>query len=95
MNTPLGRNGLIGLAVGATASLGLIALMIYREVSKRSFQRLVLEARPSRRLFDGAGAELLQETLEAQGGLPGTGMHIRQAHNMPYGNIVNIFLPPI
>ncbi|XP_034999707.1 regulator of microtubule dynamics protein 3 [Hippoglossus stenolepis] len=66
MNTPLGRSGLIGLAVGATASLGLIALMIYREVSKRRFQRLVLEARPSRRLFDGAGAELLQETLEAQ-----------------------------
>ncbi|XP_062267524.1 regulator of microtubule dynamics protein 3 isoform X4 [Platichthys flesus] len=66
MNTHLGRNGLIGLAVGATASLGLIAFIIYREVSKRRFQRPVMEALPSRRLFDGPGSELLQETLEAQ-----------------------------
>ncbi|CAB1435129.1 unnamed protein product [Pleuronectes platessa] len=43
-----------------------MAFIIYREVSKRRFQRPVLEALPSRRLFDGAGAELLQETLEAQ-----------------------------
>uniref|UniRef100_A0A3B4T735 Regulator of microtubule dynamics protein 3 n=1 Tax=Seriola dumerili TaxID=41447 RepID=A0A3B4T735_SERDU len=47
MNTPLGRNGFIGLAVGATAGLGLIAFIIYREISKRKSQRLVLEARPA------------------------------------------------
>ncbi|XP_070705331.1 regulator of microtubule dynamics protein 3 [Pempheris klunzingeri] len=67
MNTPLGRNGLIGLAVGATAGLGLIAFIIYREVSKRKSQRLGLEVMPAPRLFDGAdGASLLLETLDAQ-----------------------------
>ncbi|XP_071334480.1 regulator of microtubule dynamics protein 3 [Trachinotus anak] len=67
MNTPLGRNGLIGLAVGATAGLGLIAFMVYREISKRKSRRLALEARPAPRLFDGAdGAALLRETLDPQ-----------------------------
>ncbi|XP_044025593.1 regulator of microtubule dynamics protein 3 isoform X3 [Siniperca chuatsi] len=67
MNTPLGRNGLIGLAVGATAGLGLIAFLIYREISRRKPQRVVLEAQPAPRLFDGAdGAALLRETLDAQ-----------------------------
>uniref|UniRef100_A0A087Y8S0 Regulator of microtubule dynamics protein 3 n=1 Tax=Poecilia formosa TaxID=48698 RepID=A0A087Y8S0_POEFO len=36
----LGRNGLLGLAVGAAASLGLIGLLIYRERSRRRSQRL-------------------------------------------------------
>uniref|UniRef100_A0A3Q3GLV6 Regulator of microtubule dynamics protein 3 n=1 Tax=Labrus bergylta TaxID=56723 RepID=A0A3Q3GLV6_9LABR len=45
MSTPLGRTGLIGLAVGATAGLGLIAFLIYREISRRKSQSLVLEAR--------------------------------------------------
>ncbi|XP_069017658.1 regulator of microtubule dynamics protein 3-like isoform X5 [Embiotoca jacksoni] len=67
MNTHLGRNSLIGLAVGATAGLGLIALMIYREVSRRRTQSLVLEAWPPARLCDGAdGASLLPETLDAE-----------------------------
>ncbi|XP_070843492.1 regulator of microtubule dynamics protein 3 isoform X2 [Chaetodon trifascialis] len=67
MNTPLGRNGLIGLAVGATAGLGLIAFLIFREVSRRKTQRMVLEARPAPRLFDGSdGAALLRETLDAE-----------------------------
>ncbi|XP_070781941.1 regulator of microtubule dynamics protein 3 [Enoplosus armatus] len=67
MNTPLGRNGLIGLAVGATAGLGLIAFIIYREISRRKSQRVMLEAQPAARLFDGAdGAALLRETLDAQ-----------------------------
>ncbi|KAG7239168.1 hypothetical protein INR49_029919 [Caranx melampygus] len=67
MNTPLGRNGLIGLAVGATAGLGLIAFIIYREISKRRSRRVVLEAHPAVRLFDGAeGAALLQEAMDAQ-----------------------------
>ncbi|GAA6218531.1 regulator of microtubule dynamics protein 3-like [Lates japonicus] len=67
MTTPLGRNGLIGLAVGATAGLGLIAFIIYREVSKRRSHRLVLGTRPAPRLFDGAEeASLLRETLDAQ-----------------------------
>ncbi|XP_035534346.1 regulator of microtubule dynamics protein 3 isoform X2 [Morone saxatilis] len=67
MNAPLGRNGLIGLAVGATAGLGLIAFIIYREISRRKSQRVALEARPAPRLFDGAdGATLLRDTLDAQ-----------------------------
>ncbi|XP_040921134.1 regulator of microtubule dynamics protein 3 [Toxotes jaculatrix] len=67
MNTPLSRNGLIGLAVGATAGLGLIAFIIYKEISRRRSQRLVLEARPAPRLFDRTdGAALLLETLDAQ-----------------------------
>lgn len=45
MNTPLGRNGFIGFAVGATAGLGFITFIIYREISKRRCQRLLLEAR--------------------------------------------------
>lgn len=66
---PLGRNGLIGLAVGATAGLGLIALIIYREISKRRPQRLVMETRPAPRLLNEAdGAVLLRATLDAQGG---------------------------
>lgn len=61
---------MIGLAVGATAGLGLIAFIIYREISRRKSQKLVLEARPAPRLFDGAdGAALLRETQDAQGGL--------------------------
>ncbi|XP_030578180.1 regulator of microtubule dynamics protein 3 isoform X2 [Archocentrus centrarchus] len=63
-----GRSGLIGLAVGATAGLGLIAFIIYREISRRRSQRLVLEARPASRLFLGAdGAALLDaQEMEAQ-----------------------------
>lgn len=72
MNMPLGRNGFIGLAVGATAGLGLIAFIIYKEISKRRCQSLVLEARPAACVFDGAdGAALLRETLDAQGGWVG------------------------
>lgn len=68
MNTPLGRNGLIGLAVGATAGVGLIAFITYREITRRKSQRMVLEARPAPRLFDAAdGAALLRETHDAQG----------------------------
>lgn len=67
---PLGRNGLIGLAVGATAGLGLIAFIVYREISRRKSRRVVLEAHPALRLFDGPdGAALLQEPTDAQGGL--------------------------
>uniref|UniRef100_A0A3Q1GTR5 Regulator of microtubule dynamics protein 3 n=1 Tax=Acanthochromis polyacanthus TaxID=80966 RepID=A0A3Q1GTR5_9TELE len=47
MNTSLGKNGLIGLAVGAAAGLGLIAFIIYKEVSKRRSQKLAMEARPA------------------------------------------------
>lgn len=66
---PLGRNGLIGLAVGATAGLGLIAFIIYKEVSRRRSRRLLLEARPASLLFGADGAALLREALDAQGGL--------------------------
>ncbi|XP_028460280.1 regulator of microtubule dynamics protein 3 isoform X1 [Perca flavescens] len=67
MTTPLGRNGLIGLAVGATAGCGLIAFIIYKEIVRRRSQRLVLEARPASRLFDGVDkAVLLQDAMDAQ-----------------------------
>lgn len=70
MNTPLGRNGLIGLAVGATAGCGLIAFIIYKEIVRRRSQRLVLEARPASRLFDGVDkAVLLRDAMDVQGGL--------------------------
>uniref|UniRef100_A0A1A7YQG4 Regulator of microtubule dynamics protein 3 n=4 Tax=Iconisemion striatum TaxID=60296 RepID=A0A1A7YQG4_9TELE len=51
MSSLLGRNALIGLAVGATAGLGLIAFVIYREINRRS---LVSESRhrPAARLID-------------------------------------------
>ncbi|KAM6992106.1 LOW QUALITY PROTEIN: regulator of microtubule dynamics protein 3 [Tautogolabrus adspersus] len=67
MTTPLGRNGLIGLAVGATAGLGLIAFLIYREISRRKSQSLVLEARTAPRLLEGMdGAALLRVAMDAQ-----------------------------
>lgn len=68
MNAPLGRNGLIGLAVGATVGLGLIAFIVHREIKRRKYRRMVLEAQPFTRLFDAAdGAVLLLETHDAQG----------------------------
>lgn len=66
MNAQLGRSGLVGLAVAATAGCGLVAYIIYKEISRIRAQRLVLEARP---LLDGAGEAVLLWTLEAQGGL--------------------------
>lgn len=69
MNTSLGRNGLIGLAVGASAGLGLIACIIYREIRRRKSQWMILEARPAPRLFEAAdGAAPVRETQDAQGG---------------------------
>ncbi|XP_005814491.1 regulator of microtubule dynamics protein 3-like [Xiphophorus maculatus] len=63
----LGRNGLIGLAVGATASLGLIGILIYRERSRKRSQRLESRGQPAARLPDQAdGAALFQEPLDAQ-----------------------------
>lgn len=65
MNTSLGRNGLIGLAVGASAGLGLIAFIVYREIRRRKSQWMILEARPAPLLFEAAP---LRETHDAQGG---------------------------
>ncbi|KAM4712726.1 regulator of microtubule dynamics protein 3 isoform 2-T2 [Anableps anableps] len=63
----LGRNGLIGLAVGAAASLGLIGLIIYRERCRRRSQRLESRGQPAARLVDQAdGAAFFQEPLDAQ-----------------------------
>ncbi|XP_016536456.1 regulator of microtubule dynamics protein 3 [Poecilia formosa] len=63
----LGRNGLLGLAVGAAASLGLIGLLIYRERSRRRSQRLESRGQSAARLPDQAdGAALFQEPLDAQ-----------------------------
>ncbi|XP_026174838.1 regulator of microtubule dynamics protein 3 isoform X2 [Mastacembelus armatus] len=63
MKTSLGGNGLIGLAVAATAGFGLIAFVIYREISKRRSQRPV-RTRSTPPLLDGAA--LLRDTLDAQ-----------------------------
>lgn len=69
MNASLGRNGLIGLAVGATAGLGLIAFIIYREVRRRKCPALTVEALPvlpqPMDQADGA-ALMLREALEEQ-----------------------------
>lgn len=74
---PLGKNGVIALAVGATAGVGLIAFIIYREVRRRQRQRMALEARPAPRLFDAADvAALLRETQDAQGGFGVTGQNV-------------------
>lgn len=79
MNTSLGRNGLIGLAVGATTGIGLIAFIIYRGVSRRRSQGLAVGARPAPLgLRDSAdGALLMRDALDEQGecprsALPGT-----------------------
>ncbi|XP_056150711.1 regulator of microtubule dynamics protein 3 isoform X2 [Lampris incognitus] len=67
MNPSLGRGGLIGLAVGATAGLGLIAFLIYKEVSRRRSQRMLLEASPSAPAFNATdGPTLLLGSLDAQ-----------------------------
>ncbi|XP_029351781.1 regulator of microtubule dynamics protein 3 isoform X2 [Echeneis naucrates] len=67
MNAPLGRNGLIALAVGATAGLSLIGFIIYREIWKRRSRRLVVEGRPPVRLFEETkGALPLSELKNAQ-----------------------------
>ncbi|XP_060908637.1 regulator of microtubule dynamics protein 3 [Labrus mixtus] len=67
MSTPLGRTGLIGLAVGATTGLGLIAFLIYREISRRKSQSLVLETRMVPQLLEKVdGAALLQGVLDDQ-----------------------------
>lgn len=65
---PLGRNGLIGLAVAGTAGLGLIAIIIYREVRRKRSQRVALDTGQTSRLFDAAEvAALLRETNDSLG----------------------------
>lgn len=62
---------MIGLAVGATAGLGLIVFMIYKEVNRRRSQRMYLEAGPPARLSNSTDgpALLLLESLDARGRL--------------------------
>ncbi|XP_038126444.1 regulator of microtubule dynamics protein 3 [Cyprinodon tularosa] len=63
----LGRNGVIGLAVGAAAGLGLIALLFYKERRRRRTQRLGWRGQPAAKLLDRVdGAALLQEPLDPQ-----------------------------
>uniref|UniRef100_A0A3B4B2A3 Regulator of microtubule dynamics protein 3 n=1 Tax=Periophthalmus magnuspinnatus TaxID=409849 RepID=A0A3B4B2A3_9GOBI len=71
MNSSLGRNGLIGLLVGATAGLGVIAFIIYREVRRRS-PRLAVAAQTAlpRPMESGDGAAvMLRNILDDQGEL--------------------------
>lgn len=68
MNSSLGRNGLIGLAVGASAAFGFIAFIIYREMKSRKAQRIMLQPRPASQLFDMTDrAALLRDTHDGQG----------------------------
>lgn len=68
MNTWLGRNGLIGLAVGASAAFGFIAFIIYREKKSRKTQRMMLQPRLASQQFDLTdGATLLRDTHDVQG----------------------------
>lgn len=65
---PLGRNGLIGMAVAGTAGLGLIALIVYREVRRRRSQRVALVTGRTSRLLDTAElAALLRENHDPLG----------------------------
>ncbi|KAI3364129.1 hypothetical protein L3Q82_010800, partial [Scortum barcoo] len=66
MNMPLGRNAFIGLAVGATAGLGLISFIIYREVRRRQSQRLLMGAPPAPPTCDGSDRAALREMLDEQ-----------------------------
>ncbi|XP_033847155.1 regulator of microtubule dynamics protein 3 [Periophthalmus magnuspinnatus] len=64
MNSSLGRNGLIGLLVGATAGLGVIAFIIYREVRRRS-PRLAVAAQTAlpRPMESGDGAAVMLRNI--------------------------------
>ncbi|CAL8311639.1 unnamed protein product [Boreogadus saida] len=74
MLVQLGRKGLVGLAVGATAGLGLIALIIYQEVRRRRSrcqQEVLQNAPPPPQLvlssvhLDAEEAEAQQQALAA------------------------------
>ncbi|XP_054473985.1 regulator of microtubule dynamics protein 3 [Anoplopoma fimbria] len=62
---------LIGVAVGVTAGCGLIALIIYREISRRRARALLLEARPQEEMplraetVDAPEVEAQQQALAA------------------------------
>lgn len=65
---PLGKNGLIGLAVAGTAGLGLIAFIIYREVRRKRSQRVALESGRTSRLLDATEvAAMLRESHDSVG----------------------------
>lgn len=72
---PLGRNSLIGLAVAGTAGLGLIAIIIYREVRRKRSQRVALEARRTSRLLDAAEVTALLRESQASLGQGGCCFH--------------------
>uniref|UniRef100_A0A1A8JJ40 Regulator of microtubule dynamics 3 n=2 Tax=Nothobranchius kuhntae TaxID=321403 RepID=A0A1A8JJ40_NOTKU len=71
MSSPLGRNALIGLAVGATAGLGLIAFVIYREMSRRRSLLSENRYRPAARLINSPdGAAHVPEPQDVHGDGP-------------------------
>ncbi|XP_029605600.1 regulator of microtubule dynamics protein 3 [Salmo trutta] len=62
---PLGRNWMIGLGVGATAGVSLITLIIYKEMSRRRSQTLLLQTNPPEYLIDSPdGTPIQMESLE-------------------------------
>uniref|UniRef100_A0A3B5LHH6 Regulator of microtubule dynamics protein 3 n=1 Tax=Xiphophorus couchianus TaxID=32473 RepID=A0A3B5LHH6_9TELE len=75
----LGRNGLIGLAVGATASLGLIGILIYRErVVQGLSPEQQLELRIQLDQVLSCVASLRSEVAELRGGLQDIALQIIQ-----------------
>lgn len=58
---------MIGLGVGATAGVGLITLIIYKEMSRRRSQTLLLQTNPPGYLIDSPdGTPLQMESLEQE-----------------------------
>lgn len=70
MSIPLGRNGWIGLAAGATAGLGLIAFIIYKEIrrTRTPLEPLSRSRAAPQPLGRAGGGASPQEPLDAQGG---------------------------
>uniref|UniRef100_A0AAV2KCG8 Uncharacterized protein n=1 Tax=Knipowitschia caucasica TaxID=637954 RepID=A0AAV2KCG8_KNICA len=68
MHRALGRSGLVGLAVGATAGLGLLALIIYRGMRRRCpalSAPAEEEVTGERRLMDGLEAQEMEAQQQA------------------------------
>ncbi|XP_010880621.1 regulator of microtubule dynamics protein 3 [Esox lucius] len=57
---PIGRNGMIGLCIGATAGVGLVTFIIYKEVSRRRSKTLVLQTNTPEYLIDSPNGTLSQ-----------------------------------
>uniref|UniRef100_A0A1A8DCM0 Regulator of microtubule dynamics protein 3 n=1 Tax=Nothobranchius kadleci TaxID=1051664 RepID=A0A1A8DCM0_NOTKA len=96
MSSPLGRSALIGLAVGATAGLGLIAFVIYREMSRRRSLLSENRYRPTARLINSPdGAAHVPEPQDVHGDeeeeeedvVEGGGLQLQRGAEVPNGEL--------